>query len=353
MAAWWIALWAAAVDVQCATTDPVAKQAIAEWLAAVANVAPQCPTAQMNVTFAPDALARSPPWKHLFGGGLFAFHNVPKAGTNTLILWFKACEAEFADMQHSNVRPLRVSAVREPVSRALSGYAQLMELIKESTDFQAADQVEACYLQKCSWVTTSTHKSHILQKSSDLLLALVRTDFYRRSFPFNGSAAELYRALQLGAQIHGPGCGQRPVFAGEHFFPIYRLTRGEADFSFRVEHMEEDQRRFLALLHAQGGTVLNQSGACAKAIGKAWNVATNKPRTPGHSFDKEDILEDARATGATEKVLRAVCAIYMVDFLCNGYELPPPCAATRKRKGGAVFPWLEESLRELLVEGGS
>ena len=134
---------------------------------------------------------------------------------------------------------------------------------------------------------------------------------------------------------------------------MYGLTRGEAVFSFRVEHMEEDQRRFLALLHAQGGTVLNQSGACAKAIGKASNVAANKPRTPGHSFDKEDILEDARATGATEKVLRAVCAIYMVDFLCNGYELPPPCAATRKRKGGAVFPWLEESLRELLVEGGS
>ena len=85
---------------------------------------------------------------------------------------------------------------------------------------------------------------------------------------------------------------------------MYGLTRGEADFSFRVEHMEEDQRRFLALLHAQGGTVLNQSGACAKAIGKASNVAANKPRTPGHSFDKEDILEDARATGATEKVLR-------------------------------------------------
>ena len=222
MAAWWIALWAAAVDVRCATTDPVAKQAIAEWLAAVANVAPQCPTARMNVTFAPDALARSPPWKPLFGGGLFAFHNVPKAGTNTLGHWFKACEAEFADMQHSNVRPLRVSAVREPVSRALSGYAQLMELIKESTDFQAADQVEACYLQKCSWVTTSTLKSHILQNPMEVnqFLALLRTDFYRRSFPFNGSAAELYRALQLGAQIYGPGCGQRPVFAGEHFRPM-------------------------------------------------------------------------------------------------------------------------------------
>jgi len=352
MAAWWTALWAAAVDVRCATTDPVAKQAIAAWLAAVANVAPQCPTARMNVTFAPDALARSPPWKPSFGG-LFAYRNVPKAGTNTLGQWFKACEADFADMQHSDVRPLRVSAVREPVSRALSGYAQLMEEIKKLTDFQAADEVEACYLHKCPWVTTSTLKLRVRDSrhQQESLLALVRTDFYQRSIPFNGSAAELYRALQLGAQIYGPGCGQRTVFAGEHLRPIYTLTRGEADFSFRIEHMEEDQRRFLALLHAQGGTVLNQSGACAKEIGKARNVAANKPRTPGHSFDKENILEDARATGVTKKVLRAVCAIYMVDFLCSGYELPPPCAATRK--GGAVFPWLEESLRELLVEGGS
>lgn len=321
------------VAVRCATSDPFTREAAAEWAKVAAKVAANCST-ELHLTFdaGPRANASSDGPRKMYHD-LFMYQNIPKAGTNTLSHWFNtACATEFALMAQADsrhLRPLQISALREPVGRSLSGYSQFMYLIVQ----------EAMNTRNLSWLDSKEEK----------ILKLAQTDLYRDAWPFRGSAADWYRALQLGAQIY-IGCRYRPVFAAEHMRPIYDLTRGQVDFSFRIEHMAEDQHRFLALLQERTGVKLNQSGQCVKGIGKVGNAASRKPHVD-HTFAKDHILADASMTGTTHKILRGVCALYMLDFICNGYELPAPCVAVRG--GRTIFPWLENSLSDLLRPSSS
>ena len=271
---------------------------------------------------------------------------------------------------------LRVSSSRNPSTRALSGYAQVVELIQAGLNGRASAEIVACVTQKnrpgCNWgrlvgvpVGQVPVKNPFLAK---LVSALVGSSFYTQHYPLSGSVAEYVGFLQLAARTYAIDC-EAEWHAGEHAWPqwMHMSSLGRVDFVFRVESMADDQKRFLELLRQRGSRIDKSkchtiSGRCSPAlctIGRQGNSLLGKERREPSTAkaydgskmaivntDPKRIMSDVQSlNGGAVALQRIICAIYLPDMVCNGYKVPDHCTAG---EGPTTYSWLEGTMRDLL-----
>ena len=348
--------------------------AVEAWSQAARNVAPKHCFMEVDNTSAAGVYADLVSHEHRF-----VFHLNAKAGSNTLILWFMCALGAVKAVNPVPADYLRVSSTRNPWTRTASGYGQVLMQIQRELNGRPSAEVRRCVSEEdlpgCTWGDVNAMPLGRLRQNipsvADLVERLASSSFYKENHPFTGSAAEFASMLRLSAQNNVLGCGG-DWFVGVHLTPqwMHFAGLGRVDFVFRVEHMEDDQRRFLEVLRRRGSTFSdrcwsaerpcrqqlcqigsqgNDMGALRKALGTEGSIL---------SRDGEDMMDSVGATSAKSiakeadssandglaLLQRLMCALYLPDMLCNGYELPEHCSLGN---ASARFPWLEPTMRTL------
>ena len=326
----------------------------------------------------------------------FVFQINPKAASNTLVTWMK-CELGAQDA--SGAAPadyLRVSATRDPWPRIVSAYGQVVELIQKGLNGRSPVDIRACTSKRADapascleWGNVNRFHLGALRVRDSFIAGLVHqlasTRFHKQSHPLQGTAAEFVEFLKLVARTYGLGCDPE-WFSGEHAWPQWMVFAPlkRLDFVFRVETLKADQHRFLRVLRGRRGEPLPNTTKCRIGastgdgmcplkfcqVGERGNsraheasddvnfrkMLDNSPRLLARwgfgnnsSAYRHVDVRPAKLLPPEDSPLLAtmqhlVCAIYLPDFVCNGYSLPQHCETL----ADGTMPWLAESMRQLV-----
>lgn len=378
-----IALVSSIGEQAAATTDAEASSMLGTWLEHAKSKAGTCINSTGTWTTIPEE-PLAPGFGGLVGSKKYdmAFMTIAKVASNTVNAWLKCRFAmDYTQKEAIESDFLRTTIVRDPASRAISGFLQIVSHLilhlrlppekldaciaawPDSVHFLSEDpkMSKASWPQFCkdAWLFSpfdnatqrptpdfTGYKTQVAAtRRTGLLAAIWKLPCSCRAAQTNAArppvqwfcppedtgeecvlsdeqvAAMYGHALSTAAHSYTLGCDDL-TFGGEHMMPYSNRLKAamRIDLAMKLESVSADEERFEAYLKANGTAL--------------------PPTPPGCTFEEmhgnegNDGIPDVMYNTAQVKAVvarstdlqRRVCALYYQDFVCGGYSVPDACA---------------------------